>query len=310
MRAMLYMIVVLFIFLSSSMAERKVLDRKHRKIIPGATEIYVPKRNGKKGHDLIIKNHDVTYNAKTGLYIYRYWETDSTYVDLLYEPSNRLDVTVACTVSYDAEADEYTYTYHLTNNKNSVQPLGTFVLDIDRSLVLRTETPDPWYYFSTDEPPPGSPRWVFWGDLGGPVPPGESISLRLVSKHGPVIATCYSKGRAQTFDHPDQPDLVIDALAVYPSNIEGITGKTLAPGAWEAGDARVRLMAFLKVAQTWGWISPAKRVWALGYLSKRLDKAAFTALRNELQEVREGEVESEVPAFLAHFGRKQGFVNQ
>ena len=301
MRLMLYMILVLFVFFSSSMAERKVLDRKHRKIIPGATEVYVPKRNGKKGHDLIIKNHEVSYDEQTGLYTYRYWDTDSTYVDLLYEPSNRLDVTVAGAVSYDTETDEYTYTYHLVNSKNSIQPLDTFVLDINRSLVIRTETPEPWHYY------PDAPGW---GSLGRAVPPGGEISLTLVSKHGPVIATCYSQGRAQTFDHPDHPDLVIDALAVYPSNIEGITGKTLAPGVLETNNARAKLTAFFKVAQTWGWISPAKRVRALGYLTKRLDKAAFAALRNELQTVRAGEVESEVPAFLAHFGRMQGFVNQ
>ena len=306
MRAMLYTILVLFIFFDSSMAERKVLDRKHRKIIPGATEVYVPKRNGKKGHDLIIKNHEVSYDEQTGLYTYRYWETDSTYVDIPYEPSNRLDVTVACAVSYDTETDEYTYTYHLTNSKNSIQPLCRFILNIDYSLVMRTES-ESWYYYSTDEPPPGSPRWVFWGSMGRYISPGESISLTLISKHGPVIATCYSQGVARTFNTSIGP---VDVLGVHPPDEEGITGKTLAPGVWEAGDARAKLTAFLKVAQTWGWISPAKRVRVLGYLTKRLDNAAFAALRNELQEVREGEVESEVPAFLAHFGRKQGFVNQ
>ena len=212
MKSILSLAMVLFLMTSSAMAERKPLDKKHREIKPGASEVLVPNPKRQDGYDLVIKEHEVTYNDTTGLYTYRYWKTDSTYVDLLYEPSNRLDVTVACSVVYDGETDEYTYTYHILNSKNSVQPLRIFAVDIDRSLVIRTES-EPWYYYSTNEPPPGSPRWVFWGSRGRDVSPGGSISLTLVSKQGPVIATCYSKGRARTFDHP----VIVNALTSHPA---------------------------------------------------------------------------------------------
>ena len=303
MKAILYVAMVLFLMASSGMAERKTLDKIHRQIPVGASEVLVPNPKRQDGYDLVIKDHELKYDKKTGLYTYRYWQTDSTYVDLLYEPSNRLDVTVACSVVYDGETDEYTYTYHILNSKESLQPLWIFALDIDRSLVLRTETPEPWYYSSTHEPPPGSPRWAFWGSLGRYVPPGESISLKLVSKHGPIIATCYSKGRARTFDHP----VVVDALTSHPPNKEGVTGQTLAPGILNAENAQAQIEAFLQTAQTWGWVSTEKKGAALVHLSKGLDRNTFNALKNELNP-NPGEVESEMAAFLEHFANKQGFV--
>ncbi len=304
MKAILYVILVLLITATSSMAERKPLDKKHREIKPGASEVLVPNPKRQDGYDLVIKEHEVTYNDTTGLYTYRYWKTDSTHVDLLYEPSNRLDVTVACTVVYNGDTDEYTYTYHLINSKNSVQPLETFVLDIDRSLVIRTES-EPWYYYSTGEPPPGSPKWVFWGSMGKYILPGKSISLTLVSKHGPVIATCYSKGRARTFRSPIG---AIDALASYSPNKEGLKGQTLAPGVLDADNAKAQVDAFLQVAEKWGWVSTDKKDTALVHISKGLDQKAFSLLKNELNPDHIG-VEKEVAAFLEHLGKKQGFVD-
>ena len=302
MKSILSLAMVLFLMTSSAMAERKPLDKKHREIKPGASEVLVPNPKRQDGHDLVIKEHEVTYNDTTGLYTYRYWQTDSTYVDLLYEPSNRLDVTVACSVVFDGETDEYTYTYHILNSKNSVQSLDIFALDIDRSLVIRTETPEPWSYSSTHEPPPGSPRWAFWGSLGEPVPPREAVSLTLVSKHGPIITTCHSQGRARTFDHP----VVLDALGIHPPNIEGVTGQTLGPGILNAENAQAQIEAFLQIAQTWGWVSTEKKGAALVHLSKGLDQKAFSLLKNELNPNQIG-VEKEVAAFLEHLGKKQGF---
>ena len=302
MKAILYVAMVLLITATSSMGERKPLDKKYREIKPGASEVLVPNPKRQDGYDLVIKEHAVTYNDTTGLYTYRYWKTDSTYVDLLYEPSNRLDVTVACTVIYDGESDEYTYTYHLINSKNSVQPLEIFVLDIDRSLVIRTES-EPWYYYSTNEPPPGSPKWAFWGSLGKYILPGESISLTLVSKYGPIIATCYSKGRARTFRSPIG---AIDALASYPPNKEGLKGQTLAPGVLDADNAKAQVDAFLDIAEKWGWVSTDKKDTALVHISKGLDQKAFSLLKNELNPDHIG-VEKEVAAFLEHLGKKQGF---
>ena len=303
MRTILSVTMVLLITVTSSMAERKPLDKKHREIKPGASEVLVPNPKRQDGYDLVIKEHEVTYNDTTGLYTYRYWNTDSTYVDLLYEPSNRLDVTVACTVVYDGETDEYTYTYHLTNSKASVQSLEIFALDIDRSLVLSTETPESWHYFSTQEPPSGSPKWAFWGGLTRDVPPGESISLTLVSKHGPVIVACYSQGRARTFRSPIG---AVDALAVHPPNEEGLKGQTLAPGLLDADNAKAQVDAFLDIAEKWGWVSTDKKDTALVHISKSLDQKAFSLLKNELNPDHIG-VEKEVAAFLEHLGKKQGF---
>ena len=298
MKEILSIILVLLLTANSSMSERKPLDKKHREIKPGASEVLVPNPKQKDG-DLVIKDHEVTYDKKTGLYTYRYWQTDSTYVDLLYEPSNRLDVTVACAVAYNKEKDEYIYTYHLSNSKTSVQPLEIFALDIDRSLVLRTETPDTWFYFSTNEPPLGSPRWAFWGSLGGDVKSGEAVSLKLVSKYGPVISTCYAQGRAQTFNSSIGP---VDALAVHPPDEEGVNGKTLAPGILGGGNAQTQFEAFLKVAETWGWISQTKRGQVLGHLTEGFTQNTFSSIKDELEPVS-GEVESEVPAFLTHIGK-------
>ena len=306
MKSILSLAMVLFLMTSSAMAERKPLDKKHREIKPGASEVLVPNPKRQDGYDLVIKEHEVTYNDTTGLYTYRYWKTDSTYVDLLYEPFNRLDVTVACTVIYDGESDEYIYTYNLMNSKDSVQPLWLFILDIDRDLVTRTETPAPWLYHSTDEPPPGSPRWVFWGSMGGHISPGKSISLTIVSKHGPVIATCYSKGHARTFIHPEHPDLTIDELGVYPPDKEGLKGQTLAPGLLDADNAKAQVDAFLDIAEKWGWVSTDKKDTALVHISKGLDQKAFSLLKNELNPNQIG-VEKEVAAFLEHLGKKQGF---
>ncbi len=303
MKAILYVAMVLFLITSSAMAERKTLDKIHRQIPVGASEVLVPNPKRQEGYDLVIKPHELKYDDKTSLYTYTYWEDDSTSVKLLYEPSNRLDVTVACAVVYDRESDEYTYTYHILNSKNSVQPLRIFAVDIDRSLVIRTES-DPWYYYSTNEPPPGSPRWVFWGSMGRDVSPGGSISLTLVSKQGPVIATCYSKGRARTFDHP----VIVNALASPPANKEGVTGQTLGPGILNADNAQAQVEAFLQIAQTWGWVSTDKKGAALVHLSKGLDRNTFNALKNELNP-NPGEVESEMAAFLEHFANKQGFVD-
>ena len=305
MKAILYVAMVLFLTASSGMAERKTLDKIHRQIPVGASEVLVPNPKRQDGYDQVIKNHELKYDKKTGLYTYRYWKTDSTYVDLLYEPSNRLDVTVACSVVYNGETDEYTYTYHLINSKNSVQSLEIFALDIDRSLVIRTEIPEKWYYFSSHEPPPGSPRWVFWGELRGPVPPGEAVSLTLVSKHGPVIATCYSQGRARNFRSPIGP---VEALVAHPPDKEGLKGQTLAPGILNAENAQAQVEAFLQVAETWGWVSTEKKSAALVHLSKGLDRNTFNALKNELNP-NPGEVESEMAAFLEHFANKQGFVD-
>ena len=302
MRTILSVTMVLLITATSSLAERKPLDKKHWEVKPGASEILVPNPKRQDGYDLVIKEHEVTYNDTTGLYTYRYWQTDSTYVDLLYEPFNRLDVTVACTVVYDGETDEYTYTYHLINSKNSIQPLWIFAVDIDRSLVLRTETPEPWLYHSTHEPPPGSPKWAFWGSMGGHIPPGESISLTLVSKHGPVIATCYSTGYGRTFNNP----IKVDALAVKSPNKEGLIGQTLAPGVLDADNAKAQVDAFLAVAEKWGWVSTDKKDTALVHISKGLDQKAFSLLKNELNPDHIG-VEKEVAAFLEHLGKKQGF---
>ena len=266
----------------------------------------MPNPRRRDGYDLAEKKHEVTYNETTGLYTYRYWQTDSTYVDLLYEPSNRLDVTVACTVVYDGEKDEYTYTYHLVNSKDSVQSLEIFALDIDRNLVLRTESPEPWRYYSTNEPPPGSPKWAFWGSRGRYVLPGESISLTLTSKFGPVIATCYSQGRAQ----PVQPSIgAIDELAVYPPNVEGLKGQTLAPGSLGDSSPKAQFEAFLAIAETWGWVNKDKKDAALLHISKGLDQTAFIALKNELNLVQ-GKVEGEVTAFLEHLGKDQGFSDE
>lgn len=307
MKAILSLAIVLFLMTSSAIAERKPLEKKHREIKPGASEVLVPNPKRQDGYDLVIKEHEVTYNDTTGLYTYRYWQTDSTYVDLLYEPSNRLDVTVVSSVVYDGKNDEYTYTYHLINSKDSVQPLRTFVVDIDRSLVIRTES-EPWHYYSTSEPPPGSPRWVFWGSMGRDVPPGKSISLTLVSKHGPIIAPCYSKGRAQTFIHPDHPDIKISELSVPSTNKEGLKGQTLAPGVLDADNAEAQFKAFLSIAEKWGWVSTDKKDTALVHISKGLDQKAFSLLKNELNPDHIG-VEKEVAAFLEHLGKKQGFLN-
>ncbi len=309
MKAIMYVTMALLLTATSGRAERKPLDKKHREIKPGASEVLVPNPKRQDGYDLVIKDHEVTYDEKTGLYTYRYWQTDSTYVDLLYEPFNRLDVTVACTVVYDSETDEYSYTYHLINSKNSVQPLWIFAIDIDRSLVIRTETPEPWRYHSTSEPPPGSPKWAFWGSMGGHVLPGESISLTLVSKLGPVIATCYSTGYGQTFIHPDAPDLTISELGVHPPDKEGLKGQTLAPGILDADSAKAQVEAFLGIAETWGWVSKDKKDAALVHISSGLDQTAFVALKNELNTIQ-GKVEGEVAAFLEHLGKKKGLVNE
>ncbi len=305
MKAMIVATLVLVLAAGSGRAERKPLDKIHREIKPGATVIKVPNPRRRDGYDLAEKKHEVTYNETTGLYTYRYWQTDSTYVDLLYEPSNRLDVTVACTVVYDGEKDEYTYTYHLVNSKDSVQSLEIFALDIDRNLVLRTES-EPWRYYSTNEPPPGSPKWAFWGSRGRYVLPGESISLTLTSKFGPVIATCYSQGRAQ----PVQPSIgAIDELAVYPPNVEGLKGQTLAPGSLGDSSPKAQFEAFLDIAETWGWVNKDKKDAALLHISKGLDQTAFIALKSELNLVQ-GKVEGEVTAFLEHLGKDQGFSDE
>ena len=309
MKAMIVATLVLVLAAGSGRAERKPLDKIHREIKPGATVIKVPNPRRRDGYDLAEKKHEVTYNETTGLYTYRYWQTDSTYVDLLYEPFNRLDVTVACTVTYNSEKDEYTYTYHLVNSKDSVQSLVTFALDIDRNFVIRTETPEPWYYFSIGEPPPGSPKWAFWGELDGPVIPGESISLTLVSKFGPVITTCYAKGHGQTFIHPDHPDLEIDELGGPPTNKEGLKGQTLAPGSLGDSSPKAQFEAFLAIAETWGWVNKDKKDAALLHISKDLDQTAFIALKNELNLVQ-GKVEGEVTAFLEHLGKDQGFSDE
>ena len=302
MRTILSVTMVLFLAASSSMAERKPLDKKHQEIKPGASEVLVPNPKRQDRYDLVIKEHEVTYNDTTGLYTYRYWKTDSTYVDLLYEPFNRLDVTVVCTVIYDGESDEYIYTYNLMNSKDSVQPLWLFILDIDRDLVTRTETPAPWLYHSTHEPPPGSPRWVFWGSMGGHISPGKSISLTIVSKHGPVIATCYSTGYGRTFNNP----IKVDALAVKSPNKEGLIGQTLAPGVLDADNTKEQFKAFLSIAEKWGWVSTDKKDTALVHISKGLDQKAFSLLKNELNPDHIG-VEKEVAAFLEHLGKQQGF---
>ena len=309
MKAVIFVTLVLLLATGSGRAERKPLDKIHREIKPGATVVAVPNPKRRDGYEYVEKKHEVTYDAKTELYTYRYWQTDSTYVDLLYEPSNRLDVTVACTVVYDEKNDEYTYTYHLDNSKDSVQPLVVFALDIDRNLVLRTEIKKTWYYFSTGEPPPGSPKWAFWGELDGPVLPGESISLTLVSKLGPIIATCYSKGSGQTFIHSDHPDLEIDELGVPPTNKEGLKGQTLAPGSLRDSNPKAQFEAFLDVAETWGWVNQDKKDAALLHISKDLDQTAFIALKNELNLVQ-GKVEGEVTAFLEHLGKDQGFSDE
>ena len=306
MKALIFATLVLVLATGSGRAERKPLDKIHREIKPGATVVAVPNPKRRDGYEYVEKKHEVTYDAKTELYTYRYWQTDSTYVDLLYEPFNRLDVTVACAVVYDEENDEYTYTYHLDNSKDSVQPLWIFALDIDRNLVLRTETPEPWRYHSTSEPPPGSPKWAFWGSMGGHIPPGESISLTLVSKLGPIIATCYSKGYGQTVRSPIGP---IDELAVYPPNVEGLKGQTLAPGSLRDSSPKAQFEAFLDVAETWGWVNQDKKDAALLHISKDLDQTAFIALKNELNLVQ-GKVEGEVKAFLEHLGKDQGFSDE
>ena len=306
MKVVIFAILVLLLATGSSWAERKPLDKIHREIKPGATVVAVPNPKRRDGYESIEKKHEVTYDAKTGLYTYRYWQTDSTYVDLLYEPSNRLDVTVACTVVYDEENDEYTYTYHLVNSKDSVQSLEIFALDIDYSVAIRTETPEPWHYYSTNEPPPGSPKWAFWGSLGGHIPPGESISLTIVSKLGPIIATCYSQGRARTVNSSIGP---VDELGVYPPNVEGLKGQTLAPGSLRDSSPKAQFEAFLDVAETWGWVNKDKKDAALLHISKDLDKTAFIALKNELNLVQ-GKVEGAVEAFLEHLGKDQGFNDE
>ena len=91
MKAMIVATLVLVLAAGSGRAERKPLDKIHREIKPGATVIKVPNPRRRDGYDLAEKKHEVTYNETTGLYTYRYWQT---YVDLLYEPFNRLDVTV------------------------------------------------------------------------------------------------------------------------------------------------------------------------------------------------------------------------
>ncbi len=302
MKAVIFATLVLVLAAGSGRAERKPLDKIHREIKPGATVIKVPNPRRRDGYDLAEKKHEVTYDEATGLYTYRFWQT---YVDLLYEPSNRLDVTVACTVTYNSEKDEYTYTYHLVNSKDSVQSLEIFALDIDRNLVLRTES-EPWRYHSTSEPPPGSPKWAFWGSMGGHIPPGESISLTLVSKLGPVIATCYSKGYGQTVQSSIGP---IDELAVYPPNVEGLKGQTLAPGSLGDSSPKAQFEAFLAIAETWGWVNKDKKDAALLHISKGLDQTAFIALKNELNLVQ-GKVEGEVTAFLEHLGKDQGFSDE
>ena len=66
MREILSVTMVLFLMVSSGMAERKPLDKKHREIKPGASEVLVPNPKRQDGYDLIIKNHEVKYDEKTG----------------------------------------------------------------------------------------------------------------------------------------------------------------------------------------------------------------------------------------------------
>ena len=91
MKAILYVAMVLLITATSSLAERKPLEKKHREIKPGASEVLVPNPKRQDGYDLVIKEHAVTYNDTTGLYTYRYWKTDSTYYGRIFNNPIKVD---------------------------------------------------------------------------------------------------------------------------------------------------------------------------------------------------------------------------
>ena len=176
--------------------------------------------------------------------------------------------------------------------------MRNFVIDANPKLILRTKVPEPWLYFSKWEVPEGSPVWTFFGTLGDGIQPGKEVTIIIYSKYGPVVSTVYTQGIAKKYNRPH--GIVIDELGVHPPNIEGVRGRTIAPGQIppEEIEDGSYLDNSLKEAETWGWIDVTNH----NEIKKILqNKKSF---QNTLQNIRKQKqtivFEPEVEALIRH----------
>ena len=103
--------IVCFLLIGTVAAERKPLETIHRVFELGISEIHVPNPNRADGFDIVDKMHEVRFDSLNGIYTYTYWKQNGERLDILYEPANRVNATVACSVHYNADTGEYTYRY-------------------------------------------------------------------------------------------------------------------------------------------------------------------------------------------------------
>ncbi len=302
-------ITLLFSFIVPAVnAERPALEVKQYKIIPGESEVLVPKKRSEcitcdNDDDIIMKKNQVHFDKKTGLYTYTYWKTDGTKVDLLHEQANRVDVIIKCSVNYNKTENEYIYKYRIINTAKSKQSVTNFVIDTDPELIHSVRFPDTWEYFSKYKKSPGSrsPVWTAFGSLGDDILPGKEGEITVKSKYGPVIASVYVQGRPEEFVQIDASE--IEALSRHPPNKEGVTGKTLAPGTMliRKDEMGTYLNKVLNEALRWGWISSAHHTQVSKMLEKKTSFSEVLSFFRDLKTA--GSLEPELEALANHLER-------
>ncbi len=300
MRYSTYTGVVFLLLIGTVSAERKPLATIHRVFELGVSEVLVPNPNRADGFDIVDKIHEVRFDSLNGVYTYTYWKENGERVDQPYIPANRVSATVACSVRYDRSTGEYTYSYKVNLQPSSPQSLKNFAVDVDERLIIRTSASDSWEGWFDLGVGEGSPGWAFFTGLGNYISPGSELSANIVSKYGPVLTTCYLKGKA--------PSLPYDEIGIpsVPAHQEGVSGKTLAPGRFSVGqqDLQKRLTEIMDTALEWGWVDTLTYKNTLQKIqsSQAIDKDGFSGLRRGFHASKVGVREPEVGALLDHIG--------
>jgi hypothetical protein len=157
-------------------------------------------------------------------------------ISVVLEPATKIIPAVACKVVKERRSEYYVYSYRITNQLGSIQPLNEFGVDFNRSVDIFDATPtDGWHSLrgndvQGNEVVPGH-TWHWFGDIG--LEQGNSWVVGALRTRGlPGIVNSYFAGKTVSPSFPGGgPSIEVDAkvtqLLGFPSNY--LVFKTVGP---------------------------------------------------------------------------------
>jgi len=269
----------------------------------GTSSVETPNKWGGKDPDTEEVKNLAVFDEIEELYNLTYWTGKREKIEFKFEPVNKLTFEILSRLSYDKELNEYRYFFTIRNSESSKQMLKNSIILMEPEIIykekifFKAKKFKSWVIKKNH----GDQEWLAFPFSQEKIRRGQKKDIEFFSAYGPILAYCYSHGKAKNYPSPPE----MGPGRGYPTK-EGAKTLTIAPG--QITIPRTELNSYIKnifdQSVEWRWIEQNiydDLVLNISNSSEDISKPDFKNILDRIKNEEElGNVVPEVLYLLKH----------